>query len=94
MSASAYEYMYNHVVLPPKLPQEDDFDADHEKELLRCVLDSLARFHAVVGDGDTLQVLFSVSHMLKSTMAVLDSLGEINSEALVAVLQKISSAGQ
>lgn len=37
LSADEVEYLVHHVVLPPKLPQTDDYNSSHE----RCFLDSM-----------------------------------------------------
>jgi hypothetical protein len=43
MASSSDEllYLFNHVFLPPKLPQKDDYDAGREKALLSVTIDGL-----------------------------------------------------
>ncbi|RYP54802.1 hypothetical protein DL769_010286 [Monosporascus sp. CRB-8-3] len=44
LSLGAFEYAARHVFLPPKLPQDDDFDPSHEHELLCVVLSAMEKF--------------------------------------------------
>lgn len=40
LSPEAFEYIVHHVFLPPRLPQSDDFNHSHERQLLCVVLDA------------------------------------------------------
>ena len=40
----AMNYLIHHVFLPPQLPQEDDYSAEHDTALLRAVMDALEDF--------------------------------------------------
>jgi hypothetical protein len=40
----ALDYIFHHVFLPPRLPQEDDYKHGAETVLLRSVSESLTRF--------------------------------------------------
>jgi hypothetical protein len=63
----ALRYQYRHIFMLPDLPDEDDYDAEHETEMLRRVLESLRAmadlappedkpaFHASVSTTKTLQ---------------------------------------
>jgi hypothetical protein len=44
LTGGALEYLIHHVVLPPKLPQEDDSDASHEHALLDTTIRALRKF--------------------------------------------------
>lgn len=47
ISAMATSYAIHHVVLPPKLPQQDDRNTEHELALLEIVIRALEslRYH-------------------------------------------------
>jgi hypothetical protein len=93
MNTSTMQYMCNHVVLPPKLPQSDDSSVVHEKELAHAMLESITSFRPVVRDGKAQQVLNAVFSMLKGAIAVLSSTGAIDSEALALVLKNLANNG-
>lgn len=54
-SEDAFMYQLHHIILPPKLPQQDDFDALHENELLRSVLKAMEQFKTYLDDSPTFQ---------------------------------------
>jgi hypothetical protein len=92
MNTSTMQYMCNHVVLPPKLPQSDDSSVIHEKELAHAMLESIASFRPVVRDGKSHRVLNAVFSMLKGAIAVLSSTGAIDPEALALVLRNLANS--
>lgn len=94
MDAAAYTYVFNHVVLPPKLPQSNDFDAAHEATLLQCFRASLNRFRTLFKDVDSHGVLTAASEMLSCSMKVIDADGHISATMLSDVLQALSTSGE
>ncbi|KAL4804843.1 hypothetical protein BDV18DRAFT_161935 [Aspergillus unguis] len=48
LSSGASSYVFHHVFLPPKLPQEDDYNAGYETSLLDTVICALGEFKAYV----------------------------------------------
>ncbi len=53
-------YQIHHIFLPPKLPQEDDFEASHERDLLKNVLGAMEQFKAYLDDSVTFEVAISM----------------------------------
>ena len=49
-SAEATCYLVNHVALPPKLPQADDFEAGHERCLVETTLNALRSLKSFITD--------------------------------------------
>jgi hypothetical protein len=50
-SARAIEYLYHHVVLPPKLPQSDDRDTVYEHSLFDMVIQALEYLKLIVEES-------------------------------------------
>ena len=48
LSSQATAYLVNHVVLPPKLPQADDFDTSHEWSLIDITIQTLQDLKSMV----------------------------------------------
>lgn len=93
MSSDELTYMYHHVVLPPKLPQKDDYDPVNELALLHSFRKSLNTFGALSQDRDTNDVVTTLHAMLTSSIKVFDPYGSISSGALIEVLKELSSSG-
>ena len=89
MDILAAKFVHYHVVLPPKLPQGDDTNPEHELALLRFVLSSLDLFQAVLGQ----EVVHAISNMFRNGIAVRDDAGTINENQLVAALQALATEG-
>ncbi|KAI2469049.1 hypothetical protein F4781DRAFT_395603 [Annulohypoxylon bovei var. microspora] len=64
-SAKQTSYIVNHVFLPSKVPQEDDYEVEHEEALLEAVLETLFTFKDYVQDSDT-SVVDSIINSLKT----------------------------
>lgn len=88
------QYICNHVVLPPELPQADDSTVAHEKGLARAMLDSITSFRLVVKDEVAHQVLTAVTSILKGAIKVTSSTGAIDRETLVLVLKNLTDNGK
>ncbi|KAI1411964.1 hypothetical protein F5Y13DRAFT_200276 [Hypoxylon sp. FL1857] len=50
LSKEEIYYIVNHVFLPPRLPQQDDYKVEHEDNLLKAVIQVLAKFKEHVQD--------------------------------------------
>ncbi|KAL3474851.1 hypothetical protein BJX99DRAFT_271463 [Aspergillus californicus] len=69
LSSGARLYLFNHVFLPPRLPQESDYNAEHDLTLLDTVIHSLHGFRSSLSDeqGNTLvSVIAAISRLRKS----------------------------
>src|SRR5271163_4884823 len=72
VSFGAIMYLIHHIFLPPKLPQEDDFDSEYEMILLDTTIDVLLKFKDCV-TYDQNGVIDSVVAMVTNLRAVRDS---------------------
>lgn len=88
----AIMYMIHHVFLPPQLPQEDDFDPQHEKTLLDTISDALRVFKADAGYS-LKGVIESISDMMGNLRIVRDDSGAISEEKLESALRKLPHGG-
>jgi hypothetical protein len=64
--AKAREYLFHHVFLPPKLPQEDDYEAGYDRALLDSVSRALDRFQAHVPpncENDIASIIVMISRL-------------------------------
>lgn len=86
-------YMFHHVFLPPKLPQEDDYNPEYELALLDSVIQALERFRTCVPvkqDG----VFASVIEMVCRLKSQAGFHGDVNEGKLLQNLQKLSHDGK
>jgi hypothetical protein len=88
MALGAMEYMIYHVFLPPKLPQEDDFNQQYEMILLETISDALQKFEAVTGGG-----IKGIIDMMGSLRNMLDESGAISEWKLENALRELSEKG-
>ena len=52
MPSGAITYLIHHIILPPKLPQGDDFNLEHESVMLETIIYGLSTFkRGIVDDG-------------------------------------------
>lgn len=89
-------YLIHHIFLPPKLPNEDDFDSDYETALLDTTIEALAKFKDVV-TYDQNSIIDSVISMVTNLGTVRDSSsvdGSISKEELRAALRDICNKGK
>ena len=83
-------YILNHVFLPPKLPQKDDYDADLDAALCRLVYDAALEFAAFLSESQ--QGRWStVSRMLRNMR---DSAGVLDNHMLVTNILVLEIGGQ
>ena len=62
-------YVFNHVFLPLKLPQKDDYDAEHEAALCRFVYDASLEFTTFLSrsqQGQWSIVIQMLKHLVES----------------------------
>ncbi|PLB53474.1 hypothetical protein P170DRAFT_473334 [Aspergillus steynii IBT 23096] len=85
-------YLFHHVFLPPKLPQSNDYSAQHELLLLDRVKDALCDFSSNAQSRDVAIITTALS-MMRVLRAILGSEGEVNEEALRKALQNLDVEG-
>ena len=84
--------MVHHIFLPPKLPQEDDFDPRHERVLLKTTSNALQMFKGVAEYGQQ-EIIESVSTMMDNLRIVHDESGAVDQGKLEISLRKLSQSG-
>ncbi|OJK01293.1 hypothetical protein ASPACDRAFT_51200 [Aspergillus aculeatus ATCC 16872] len=92
LSTTESRYLLHHVFLPPKLPQEDDYNAVHETVMLDSVIDALARFQDY-WQGQESEVVVSVKVMLTRLRAMRDCDGDVNHVELRKALGELENSG-
>jgi hypothetical protein len=92
MSLDAIMYIIHHIFLPSKLPQEDDFNPQHESILLDTTSHALQMFKAAVGYGQQ-GIIESVIATINNLRIVRDDSGFINEGELQSALRKLPKNG-
>jgi hypothetical protein len=72
--SSAMMYLIHHVFLPPKLPNEDDFDSECEMILLETIIECLWKFKGFIV-SEQYPAIDSVIAMVTSMRNLHDSSG-------------------
>ena len=89
---AAFNYMVNHVFLPPKLPQGDEFDPQCEIILLKTICNALHSFKSVAGD-DQRDIIDSMYMAINNLRNVTDDLVAVNETALEDAMHQLSKTG-
>ncbi|KAL1791853.1 hypothetical protein ACET3X_009604 [Alternaria dauci] len=94
MSAKATAYAFHHVVLPPKLPQQDDSDTAHDLVLLEIVIQALDSLKGYVKHEHVGSITAAIT-TVENLRACRDHHGNISQSQLQEVLKKTrnSTAG-
>jgi hypothetical protein len=87
-SARATDYLYHHVVLPPKLPQKEDNDAANERALFEMVIQALEYLVTFVNKSYTDTVISAIA-MIKNLRDNRDSYGDVSEVQLETVLSSL-----
>jgi hypothetical protein len=81
-------YVLNHVFLPPKLPQEDDHNVDHDVVLCRLAYKASLEF------GTRLSPQRKWSTVTKMLENLLESTQLLNNDVLFANILRLRDGGQ
>jgi hypothetical protein len=92
LSVSEAEYILHHVVLPPQLPQEDDWSPRHCDCLLQFVDQVLSDYSNFEGYGKN-KALLSTMEMAHRMTRVMSS-GVVDADACVETLESFSIGGR
>ncbi|KAL4963332.1 uncharacterized protein BDV14DRAFT_201959 [Aspergillus stella-maris] len=92
MSPAALVYLYHHVFLPPKLPQEDDYDPDLDQALLDMVIHALHGF-ATHLTGFEYEVIKRVTAMITRLKEVHGLQGDVDEVKLKMTLEALEKEG-
>jgi hypothetical protein len=87
-SAGATAFLYHHIVLPPKPPQEDDNDATHERSLFEMVIQALQYLRAIADDSyaDAVTSAIVMIENLRDSRDVYGNVNEVQLETLLSAL--------
>ena len=88
----AIVYMIHHIFLPPELPQEDDFDPQHERILLDTTSDALRMFKTAAEYGQR-DIIESIRAMIDNLRILRDDSGAIDSGKFESALQELPQRG-
>jgi hypothetical protein len=89
LSAGAAAYVFHHVVLPPKLPQADDYSAAHEQALLEIVVQALESLKKHV-KSEYVGTVNAAIATVKNLRTSRDSYGNVSEVQLQALLAKLT----
>lgn len=92
LSSGAIMYLIHHIFLPPKLPHEDDSNAEYETILLDIAVDGLSKLKDYVG-SEQKGVIDSVIAMVISLKTVRDSFGSVNERKLENEMENLCKKG-
>ncbi|KAI1175689.1 hypothetical protein F4777DRAFT_549550 [Nemania sp. FL0916] len=88
-NSTALSYIFHHLFLPPKLPQNDDFNIQYEIELLSTVIDGLLlwkRFTTPARREHAEAAIITIQNMRQAYSGVDGSLSEAKVRHLLATL--------
>lgn len=83
-------YLIHHVVLPPKLPQDDDYHADYERHLVKSALNALHALQNNVQGSEAKHVIASGIMSLEYLRKSRDEHGNVSEQQLKEVFRKIA----
>jgi hypothetical protein len=92
MAAGAATYLVHHVVLPPQIPQKDDYEAAHERCLIDTVICALRDVRDKVQDGAMKEVVTSATTAMMNLSDSRDTDGNVSESKLRKVLRKLALA--
>lgn len=91
-SSEALQYMINHIYLPSKVPQKDDYKASHEKTLLDTTSHALEQFK-IAAQPDQRQNIDAVKVMIDNLRSVQDDFGTTSEVELANALRDLPTKG-
>jgi hypothetical protein len=93
VSEQSLLYIINHVFLPPKLPQKDDFNQSMEVDLLGMVLEALQKFLSFSVSQADADIINQTIGMMKTLVSVLDKTGALLETQLTQAMASLSQNG-
>ena len=89
MSPDSLEYVFRHFFLPPRLPQKDDYDPQHESVLLDMVVDALHGFsrHVSEPNASVATAMISVITRLRNICSTQGQLVDKDTKLALAELK-------
>lgn len=90
---SFLNYLINHVVLPPKLPQRDDSDVEKEREMVKHCLSALKSFLKLLPEEERLPWISSIK-MVSKVLEMRESNGNFSATAFDTSLENLRDGGR
>lgn len=91
LSPDAAAYLINHVFLPPKLPQEDDYQPHLDIALLQSTISALSAFRDCVSNDRHASINAAIKMFLNMRKVHFD--GDVNEKELLKALKNVTSDG-
>jgi hypothetical protein len=92
ISLAAIKYIINHVFLPPKLPQADDFNSTYESTLVKIIIDAFLEFKTHLS-GAEVPIIDRVLQMMHRLQSVHISTS-VSEAKLAEALASLSNEGK
>ena len=86
------DYIINHVILPPKLPQKDDSDATKDSSLVEELLVALKSFQAHIPEQQRLEWIPCIK-MVRNMLQIGDHFGGLVAEEVETTLRDMVDGG-
>lgn len=93
MDPDPLKYIINHAFLPPRLPQEDDYNAKYSKVLIETCQTRLKEF-VLQAPAEHRQEWVSITLLLRNMLAVIDGSGKLIRQKLTDVIMKMYIKGK
>lgn len=85
-------YLFYHVFLPPKLPQEDDYNPKYDNVLLDKVIGALRNFSCYAPSQDA-SILDTATRAVSRLRDIAGSQGDVNEEKLKKAIEQLCGEG-
>lgn len=85
-------YLFHHVFLPQKLPQESDYNAHYENVLLDKVILALRDLSNLIPDQDT-SIFAAATTTMSRLRSIIGSHGDLDEARLRNALEQLHSEG-
>ncbi|KAH7080409.1 hypothetical protein BKA63DRAFT_464782 [Paraphoma chrysanthemicola] len=88
--AATVAYLVHHIVLPPQLPQEDDHDASHDRDVLSITLQALRSLKSNV-EVDHVDIIVAAIATIETLRDIRDNSGRVSEVQLDRLLKNLRS---
>jgi hypothetical protein len=92
-ASEATFYLLHHVFLPPRTPQTEDYDFEHEIFLLDEVIEALRRFRDLFTNSN-FEILNTTITMIVLLKCICTSGGDVNEIELARILENLKDEGE
>lgn len=85
-------YLFHHIFLPPKLPQEDDYNPKYDNVLLDKVIEALRNFSCYFTSQDA-SILDTATRAVSRLRDIAGHHGDVNEEELKKAIEQLCGEG-